>query len=312
MAIGTAAVYLTLGTLLGRAQASLPQSVVTVAGEVITERDQMISFGVTVSVESAEGRPMAQESANSQGRFQIDLPSGRKPYRLTVRAEGYYPILQDLDLRGTNGTVAVRVVLTRASKGGPAGQASSVTDQNAPRKARQVFEKGVKALNAGRLSDAQRDFAEAVREYPCYARAQNWLAAVLITRRDLSTAEAALHKAIQCDAAFPEAFVSLGRLLNSEKRFGESATALQQGIRLSPGRWELYDQLAAAHYSQGQYGQASEEWERAAELNPHRPSSTPSWPPPTSSRAIPPRLTRRCRLTCAPIPRVASPPRPKA
>jgi tetratricopeptide (TPR) repeat protein len=121
------------------------------------------------------------------------------------------------------------------------------------------------------LPSAQRDFSEAVAVYPCYARAQTGWAALLIGQRDLPAAEAALHKAIQCDPNFPHAFVWLGRVLNSEGRFTESVTILQQGLRLSPKAWELYDQLAAAHYSLGLYSQAREEWLRVEEINPEAP-----------------------------------------
>src|SRR6516165_3840013 len=73
---------------------------VSVAGQVTTEGDQIIASGVTVSVETTEGWRMAERPADSQGRFQIDnLPSGRKPYRLTVTADGYYPVQEELDLR---------------------------------------------------------------------------------------------------------------------------------------------------------------------------------------------------------------------
>ena len=121
------------------------------------------------------------------------------------------------------------------------------------------------------LPSAQRDFSEAVAVYPCYARAQTGWAALLIGQRDLPAAEAALHKAIQCDPNFPHAFVWLGRVLNSERRFTESVTILQQGLRLSPKAWELYDQLAGAHYNLGLYSQAREEWLRVGEINPEAP-----------------------------------------
>jgi tetratricopeptide (TPR) repeat protein len=107
--------------------------------------------------------------------------------------------------------------------------------------------------------------------YPCYARAQTGLGVLLIGQRDLPAAEAALHKAIQCDPNFPHAFVWLGRLLIRERRFNESVTTLQQGLRLSPKAWELYDQLAAAHYNLGLYSQAREEWLRVEEINPEAP-----------------------------------------
>ncbi|HEY6271770.1 MAG TPA: tetratricopeptide repeat protein [Terriglobales bacterium] len=252
----------------------VPQVLVSVSGQVTTERGQIIPSGVSVIVEGANGMTIAQQSADSRGRFQVDnLPSGRKPYQLTVKAEGYYPFQQSLDLRAATGTVTVDVVLTRVSKTKQADESlPALTDLSAPSQARKAFEKGVRALEARHLPDAQRDFSAAVADYPCYARAQSGLAAILIAKRDLGAAEAALRQAIQCDPGFPDAFASLGRVLNSEKRFTESETALQQGLRLSPKRWELYDELASAHYNLGLYSEATKEWLQVEALNPEAPS----------------------------------------
>jgi tetratricopeptide (TPR) repeat protein len=260
-----------LAGILTRAQ-ELHQ--VSVAGQVTTEADQVITSGVKVVVETTEGWRMAERPADSQGRFQIDnLLSGRKPYRLTVTADGYYPVEQELDLRNAGGTVTVRVVLTRISKAQQPDQAPpELTALTVPHNARKAFERGMRALQAHKLADAQRDFSQAVAEYPCYARAQTALSAVLVAKRDLTAAEAGLRKAVQCDPGFPDGFVSLGRLLNSEKRFAETEQVVEQGLRLSPNAWELYDQLAAAHHNLGLYSRSTEEWLHVLALNPQAPS----------------------------------------
>jgi tetratricopeptide (TPR) repeat protein len=249
------------------------QAWVSVVGEVTTEGGEVIPSGVSVLVEWFDGRRITEQSANRQGLFQIDnLRRSRRPFRLTIKAEGYYTVQQELDLTQATGTVTVHVVLTRVSRTKQAEQALPVlTDMSAPRPARKAFERGWRDLQANNLAGAQRNFAKAVAEYPCYARAQTGLAAVLIGKGDLGAAEAALHKAIQCDPGFPDGLASLGRVLNSEKRFAETETTLQQGLRVSPKAWQLYDQLAAAHYGLGFYSQAREEWLRVTTLNPEAP-----------------------------------------
>jgi len=247
---------------------------VAVRGEVTTEGDQPVSSGAEISLQYDDGVTVGQRAADSQGHFQIDnVPSGRRLYRLTVQAEGYYPFEQSLDLRDGTAVVSVRIVLTRLAKAAVSDDALPLlTDMTAPRKARKACERGVRELDAHRLSEAERDFEAAVREYPCYARAQTNLAAVLISKRDLTAAEVALRKAIQCDPGFAGSFASLGRVLNSEKRFTESEAVLEQGLRTSPKAWALYDELAAAHYNQKMYAQSVGEWLRAVSLNPDAPS----------------------------------------
>ncbi len=246
----------------------------SVAGQVMTARDEAIPSGVSILVERYDGARMGEVSADGQGHFQFDiLPSGHRPYRMTVKAEGYNTIQQMLDVRAAAGTINVRVVMTPALKGKTeTGPLPALTDINAPRKARKAMDEGVRALQAHRLSDAEHHFSVAIAQHPCYARAYNGLAVVLIAKRDLGAAEAELRKAIQCDPGFPDAFVSLGRVLNSEMKFTESETILQQGLRLSPKTWELYDQLGAAHYNLGSYSQATEEWLQVESLNPDPPA----------------------------------------
>jgi tetratricopeptide (TPR) repeat protein len=64
----------------------------------------------------------------------------------------------------------------------------------------------------------------------------------------------------------------LGKVLNSQKRFAESEEVLKQGLRLSPEAWPLYDQLATAHYNEGQYAKAQEEWLRVLAIDPAPPA----------------------------------------
>jgi tetratricopeptide (TPR) repeat protein len=247
---------------------------VSVVGQVTTEGGNPIPSGVVVSIQGDNGITVAQQPADSQGHFQIDnLLSGRRLYRLTVKADGYYPREQSLDLRDGDAVLTVKVVLTRLSKTATTGEAPPpLTDMSAPRKARKAYDRGVRELEAHRLAEAQRDFESAVQLYPCYARAQTSLAAVLISKRDLASAETALRKAIQCDPGFGASFASLGMVLNNEKRFTESEAALTQGLRTSPGAWMLYDELAAAHYNEAKYAEATDEWLRAVSLNPDGPS----------------------------------------
>ena len=142
---------------------------VSVAGEVTTERDQIISSGVSVIVERADGGSVAEQPVDSQGRFHIEnLSSGQKPYRLMVKAEGYYPVQQELDLRSAGGTVEIHVVLSSVSKmKQPDESLPALTDLSAPHKARKAFEKGMRALQIHQLPDAQRNLSEAVADYPC-------------------------------------------------------------------------------------------------------------------------------------------------
>jgi tetratricopeptide (TPR) repeat protein len=247
------------------------QMTVLVSGQVVTEEEAVISSGVTVVVEMRDGQRSADLHADSQGRFEVPNLR-RETYLMTVSADGFYPNQRYLCLKDGVGPVTVRIVLTRAPRRKTASPLPALTDMSASKKARKAFERAVQALHANRLDDARKEFEKAVAEHPCYARALTGLAAIQTAARDSDAAAANLRQATQCDPGFPDAFASLGRLLNSQKRFVESEEILKQGLRLSPQAWQLYDQLATAHYSEGQYGKAEEEWLRVLSINSAPPA----------------------------------------
>jgi tetratricopeptide (TPR) repeat protein len=260
-----------------RSAQALPQESIetqtrSVSGQVVTEEDAVITSGVTITVQSRDGAPVAEVHADSEGRFEVANLS-RQTYLLTVSAPGFFPLQHTLDYRGGGAQPAtLRVVLTRASSVKTAAPAPALTDLSAPKEARKAYKSAVQDLEAGRVDDARKKFEKAVAAYPCYARALAGLATIQMATRDLDAAATNLRQAIHCDTGFPGAYTSLGQLLNSQLKFGESEVILKQGLRLSPQAWQMYDQLATAHYNQGQYGKAQEEWLRVLSLEPAPPA----------------------------------------
>jgi tetratricopeptide (TPR) repeat protein len=158
----------------------------------------------------------------------------------------------------------------KVSVGPGAGEAR--TDSLAPKNARKEYEQAVGNLAAKNLDGAKTHLEAAVKEYPCYARAQADLATVLEAQRDLRGAETALKKARECDPDYIDSYIMLGQMLNSEKRYADSEQVLQEGMRRSPGSWQFYYQLGVAHFGLGEYPKAQSEYERVLALNPSPPA----------------------------------------
>ncbi len=246
----------------------------TIVGQIRTEWDRVIPSGVTVRVEGFDGRRITEQAVDATGLFEI---SGlrRETYRLTVDAEGFYPVQEVLTLKEVSGHIArLRFVLT-ARTGVVLSRAEPIpalTDLSAPRKARKAFEKGMRALGEKDLTGAQSHFEKAVHLFPCYARAQTKLGLILSARHDLAGGETALRQAISCDRDFPDAYLALTQLLIVEKKYVEGAATVEEGVRRFPGAWEFYDQLATAHYNLKEYGKAEQEWLKVRSLNPAPPA----------------------------------------
>jgi tetratricopeptide (TPR) repeat protein len=223
-------------------------------------------------LETLQGMPVEAQPANSHGEFEFtDLR--KESYRLTVSAEGFQTLERDVDLRFTTSRVVVNLFLT------PVGQSKSVqsapavlTDQLAPKKARDELVKGDRALSKEKYSDARTHLEKAIAEYPCYARAQTDLAIALIQLLALTQAESALRKSIKCDPGYHQARLVLGQLLNMQKRFEESEKVLTEAVRLAPGSWQLYYRLGVADFGLGEYARAAEEYEKVLSFNPTPPS----------------------------------------
>jgi len=247
---------------------------VVLAGHVQSSDGHDIPSGVIVTLETVDHMPMVTKHADSDGQFEFESVPGNAVL-LQVSAQGFQTFQQRLD---EVTFIQYRTFINVALE--PVGQSESeeaapavLTDQKAPKKARDELVKGVQALLKEKYSDARTHFERAIAVYPCYARAQTELAIVLIPSGDFTRAESALRKSIQCDSGYHQALLVLGQLLNMQKRFGESEKTLREAIRLAPSSWELYYQLGIADFGLGEYAKAAEEYKEVLSFNPAPPSS---------------------------------------
>ena len=265
--VGRVVGFLAFSLAVLPAQRSWCQETVSLGGQVRNSDGQIIPSGVNLRLETPQGMLVETQPANANGQFEFtDVKKER--YRLTASAKGFQTVQQDLDLRLTASRVLVNLFLR------PEGQIKSetaapavLTDERAPKKARDELAKGARALSKENYPDARAHLERAIAEYPCYARAQTQLAITLIDLSDPAQAESALRKAIGCDPGFDEAHLVLGQLLNMQKRFAESEKTLKEGVRLAPASWQFYYQLGIADSGLGQYAKAAEEYDRVLSLN---------------------------------------------
>jgi tetratricopeptide (TPR) repeat protein len=250
---------------------ALGQQTVRLEGTVRTDTGLTLKSGVNVRVENDKGELVAEQPANSEGAFHFEsLP--KMNCRLIVTAEGFEPHEEHLDL-GYGSTFVIRYVslrpLQKVSAGAEAAEVQ--TDRLAPKNAKREYEKAASDLARKNLDGAKEHLGNAVKAYPCYARAQTDLATLLEARNDLASAETALKKARECDPDYVDSYIVLGQMFNGQKRFEDSAQVLQEGLRRSPGSWQFYYQLGVAHFGLGQYSKAESEYQKVLMLNASPP-----------------------------------------
>jgi tetratricopeptide (TPR) repeat protein len=268
-------VCLTLGLAvsaspLQRLRLEMADFEVEIQGTVRVEEGNKYVTGATVSLEDPQGRLVEEEDVSTNGQFCF---SARRKlvYTLIVAADGYETYVQQLDLTRVSGTTIVDITLKPHKAEGRSPSAR--TDATAPTKARKELERGLRASEERRLSEAHAHFEKAVKIYPCYARAQVDLALTLMGERDSPRAEAPLKKAIECDPDFVEPYLQLGRLFNAEHRYDESRKILAEGVRRAPGSWQLYYHLGQADEGLKNYPLAAQELLRALSFGPDDPAA---------------------------------------
>jgi tetratricopeptide (TPR) repeat protein len=247
-------------------------NLVTLGGWVHPDYGKRLPAGVMVHLETSEGMMAGDQPINDSGYFEFGGLT-RKHYRLTIIAPGFQPYARDVDLGTVGNRLTINVHLSpsvnREEVEAPISH--SFTDDSAPPKARKEYEKGAQALRQSNLSAAQGHLQKAVKEYPCYVRAQTDLAVALSQEHDLMGAEAALKKALACDPDYLDVYSELGQLYFDEKKYQDSQAVVEQGIRRSPASWQFYFQSGANHFHLGQYGKAEDDYLKAESFNSSLP-----------------------------------------
>lgn len=175
------------------------EQTVRLEGRVRTDASVALRSGVKIRLETDQGQLVAEAPADSNGSFYFDNLR-KTSYRLVVTTDGFETYQESLSL-GYGADIAIRIITLKPLQKRPdgAGARQPRSDSLAPKNAKREYERAAGALAAKDLDAARAHLENAVKAYPCYARAQTDLAAILEAGHDLAGAEAALKKARECD-----------------------------------------------------------------------------------------------------------------
>jgi len=216
------------GFVLGglQVEVALGQQTVRFEGRVRSDAGLAPRSGVKIRIETDEGKLIAEEPANSEGAFHFEnLP--KVNCRLIVTADGFEPYQESIDL-AYGAAIFIRNINLRPARKVKESLVSAAarSDDLAPKNAKKEYEQAARELAAKNLDGAKVHLENAVKEFPCYARAQTDLGTILEARHDSAGAETALKKARECDPDYIDSYIVLGQMLNSQKRFADSERIL--------------------------------------------------------------------------------------
>jgi tetratricopeptide (TPR) repeat protein len=180
-------------------------------------------------------------------------------YQIEVSAAGYESATQDVHVMSANENYDVFVRL-RPSDG---GAAAGPPGQLLVGKSRKEAQKGVAALSAGNLKDAQKHLEKAYKIAPGNADL-NYLMAALCSRSSReSEAEGYLKKAVALNGTHVRALTMLGELRLRQKDYKGAITLLEQAVSADAGFWAAHWLLAQAYLKSGDFEKSREEAEQA-------------------------------------------------
>src|ERR1700744_3649627 len=132
-------------------------------------------------------------------------------------------------------------------------------------KAKEAFEKGLQALTAGKIKDAQKYSGEAMNLAPGHPDVLYLQGVVDLNLRNFADAQDVLEKATQIDPTHARAQAALGMSLSDQGKYEEAIPALEKSLELNAGdpNWETQYALAQAYYKLEKYPEAAKKAQAA-------------------------------------------------
>jgi tetratricopeptide (TPR) repeat protein len=137
-----------------------------------------------------------------------------------------------------------------------------------------TFERGVRALKAGQLEEAEQAFRRVLQQGGQEAYVHNNLAIVLQRRGRHREAIASCREAIRLDPRYAAPRVVMGASLLALGRAAEAVTALEAAVKLAPRERLARQQLARACERAGRPMAALEHYRALRDMAPADPEAT--------------------------------------
>ena len=220
----------------------------------VTVRDrsrQVITVPTMVKI--YKNGALQDQRSTSQGRA-FFIMQGLGEFTVAVAAVGYKATQKEVSIAAAipyQEDVYLEPDTTSGNGAGPPGRAVL-----AP-KARKALDKGGQALAAGKLEEAQKFIAEAMKLAPSNPDVLYLQGMLYMQQSNWEQAQSTLEKADQMDPNQPRILAALGMNLVNERKFAEAIPLLEKSLHLQPASgWGTKWALGKAYYYHEQYDDA--------------------------------------------------------
>ena len=130
-----------------------------------------------------------------------------------------------------------------------------------------LLHKGMTALQAGRLRDAERCFRQAVELSPRHFGALNLLTVALTGLERFEEAEAFAERALRIDASSDATHYNYGTVLKHNNKLEQAIAAFDAALAINPRHVKALNNRGAAYSQLERYEEALADFDRALALD---------------------------------------------
>jgi len=229
-----------------------------VAISVTVHDDSGAPIPSPATVKLLRGTVPAAQAETSRG-IAVLIVNKLGEFTLVVDAPGFREAQKDLSI-GATGSAQADIFLQRA--GGLEKTTASGTRPILAPKAKEALDKGLAALSADKMGEAEKQIAQAMKLAPGNPDVLYAQGALFIKGGKWSEAQSVLEKATQIDPSHARAFAALGMALCDQGKYEAAIAPLEKSLQLdgtegSSRSWEAQWALAKARYERGEYSEAA-------------------------------------------------------
>jgi tetratricopeptide (TPR) repeat protein len=216
-----------------------PSSKIALVVAVVTEDGKSLAQQAFINLRGENGQPENWTTAygKSEVTFQGLVPGA---YKLDVGAAGFHAASQRLEI----GDVAVNRVTVKLSADPFAILGSASPKSLIPADARKETQRGIEALNAGNLSDAEGHIRAAYKRGQESAELNYLMGVVYLRKKELGQAQTYLAKATAIDSLHADALTMLAQVRLEQEDVAGALNILKQALAANSQHWTAHSLMA--------------------------------------------------------------------
>lgn len=188
-------------------------------------------------------------------------------YEISINMQGFEPVNKLVMLTGPTTYVSITLV-PKPSKRGNVGAVVPAVRTAIPSRAAAQFQEGLRNLDQGKTSQAERAFKKAIKIDPQYAASYLRLSSIYADQHRFPEAKKAIDQAIRIEKPSSASYGYLGYLYMIEKQPEKARKSFQKSLSMEPKNWFAQLELGRLRYGHKDYEAAYPHFLEARKLHP--------------------------------------------